>query len=150
MEMSEDGEMGQGAREDDGADEELQPPGEDLNGKQQQLGGSNGGGGKKRKKQSSGQLRDEGEEWAQKTLVLRNELDSVRAVWLEDVEDKEKKIKLLQTAMQGMQQQLLEAKAAQGDLPAFLLENKKDKVVMGKDKTLVAEWPPKAKKSKSK
>ena len=69
MEMSEEGEMGQGAREDDGADEELQPPGEDLNGKQQQLGGSNGGGGRKRKKQSSGQLRDEGEEWAQKTLV---------------------------------------------------------------------------------
>ena len=115
MEMSEEGEVGQG-REDDGADEELQPPGEDLNGKQQQLGGSNGGGGKKRKKQSSGQLRDEGEEWAQKTLVrislklsfwrffllqvLRNELDSVRAEWLEDVEDKEKKIKLLQTAMQ--------------------------------------------------
>ena len=116
MEMSEEGEVGQGAREDDGADEELQPPGEDLNGKQQQLGGSNGGGGRKRKKQSSGQLRDEGEEWAQKTLVrillkwsfwrcftlqvLRNELDSVRAEWLEDVEDKEKKIKLLQTAMQ--------------------------------------------------
>ena len=116
MEMSEESEMGQGAREDDGADEELQPPGEDLNGKQQQLGGSNGGGGRKRKKQSSGQLRDEGEEWAQKTLVrislklsfwrcfilqvLRNELDSVRAEWLEDVEDKEKKIKLLQTAMQ--------------------------------------------------
>ena len=66
MEMSEEGEVGQGAREDDGADEELQPPGEDLNGKQQQLGG---GGGKKRKKQSSGQLRDEGEEWAQKAQV---------------------------------------------------------------------------------
>ena len=32
--------------------------------------------------------------------MLRNELDSVRAEWLEDVEDKEKKIKLLQTAMQ--------------------------------------------------
>ena len=31
---------------------------------------------------------------------LRNELDTVRAEWLEDVEDKEKKIKLLQTAMQ--------------------------------------------------
>jgi len=150
MEMSEEGEVGQGAREDDGADEELQPPGEDLNGKQQQLGGSNGGGGRKRKKQSSGQLRDEGEEWAQKTLVLRNELDSVRAEWLEDVEDKEKKIKLLQTAMQGMQQQLLEAKAAQGDLPAFLLDNKKDKEKVKKDVTLVAEWPPKAKRSKSK
>jgi len=150
MEMSEEGEVGQGAREDDGADEELQPPGEDLNGKQQQLGGSNGGGGRKRKKQSSGQLRDEGEEWAQKTLVLRNELDSVRAEWLEDVEDKEKKIKLLQTAMQGMQQQLLEAKAAQGDLPAFLLDNKKDKEKVKKDVTLVAEWPPKAKRSNSK
>jgi len=147
MEMSEEGEVGQGAREDDGADEELQPPGEDLNGKQQQLGG---GGGKKRKKQSSGQLRDEGEEWAQKAQVLRNELDSVRAEWLEDVEDKEKKIKLLQTAMQGMQQQLLEAKAAQGDLPAFLLDNKKDKEKVNKDVTLVAEWPPKAKRSKSK
>merc|ERR550519_921584 len=150
MEMSEEGEVGQGAREDDGADEELQPPGEDLNGKQQQLGGSNGGGGRKRKKQSSGQLRDEGAEWAQKTLVLRNELDSVRAEWLEDVEDKEKKIKLLQTAMQGMQQQLLEAKAAQGDLPAFLLDNKKDKDKVKKDVALVAEWPPKAKRSKSK
>ena len=32
--------------------------------------------------------------------MLRNELDSVRAEWLEDVEEKEKKIKLLQTAMQ--------------------------------------------------
>merc|ERR1719305_1434081 len=129
MEMSEEGEVGHGAREDDGADEELQPPGEDLNGKQQQLGGSNGGGGRKRKKQSSGQL---------------------RAEWLEDVEDKEKKIKLLQTAMQGMQQQLLEAKAAQGDLPAFLLDNKKDKEKVKKDVTLVAEWPPKAKRSNSK
>ena len=48
-----------------------------------------------------------------------------------------------------MQQQLLEAKAAQGDLPAFLLENKKDKVDKGKDMTLVAEWPP-SKRSKSK
>ena len=48
---------------------------------------------------------------------------------------------------QGMQQQLLEAKAAQGDLPAFLLDNKKDKE---KDVTMVAEWPPKAKRSMSK
>ena len=32
--------------------------------------------------------------------VWKNELDSVRAEWQEDVEDKEKKIKLLQTAMQ--------------------------------------------------
>ena len=100
--------------------------------------------------------------------MWKNELDSVRAEWQEDVEDKEKKIKLLQTAMQvgkatflpefngkptnsqGMQQQLLEAKAAQGDLPAFLLDNKKDKEKMSKDVTLVAEWPPKAKKSNSK
>jgi len=149
MDMSEEGEAST-AREDDGADEELQPPGEDLNGKQQQLPGSNRGGGKRRKKQSSGQLRDEGEEWAQKAQVWRNELDSVRAEWQEDVEDKEKKIRLLQTAMQGMQQQLLEAKAAQGDLPAFLLDNKKDKEKVKKDVTLVAEWPPKAKKSKSK
>ena len=52
---------------------------------------------------------------------------------------------------QGMQQQLLEAKAAQGDLPAFLLDNKKDKEKKAKkDVTLVAEWPPKAKRSKSK
>ena len=51
---------------------------------------------------------------------------------------------------QGMQQQLLEAKAAQGDLPAFLLDNKKEKEKGNKDVTLVAEWPPKAKKSKSK
>ena len=52
---------------------------------------------------------------------------------------------------QGMQQQLLEAKAAQGDLPAFLLDNKKEKENKGKkDVTLVAEWPPKTKKSKSK
>ena len=67
MDMSEEGDVGT-AREDDGADEELQPPGEDLNGKQQQQPSSNSGGGwgKKRKKQSSGQLRDEGEEWAQK------------------------------------------------------------------------------------
>ena len=49
-----------------------------------------------------------------------------------------------------MQQQLLEAKAAQGDLPAFLLDNKKEKEKGNKDVTLVAEWPPKAKKSKSK
>jgi len=147
MDLSEEGEVG-AAREDDGADEELQPPGEDLNGKQ--AGGGGGGGGKKRKKQSSGQMRDEGEEWAQKAQVWKNELDSVRAEWQEDVEDKEKKIKLLQTAMQGMQQQLLEAKAAQGDLPAFLLDNKKEKEKGNKDVTLVAEWPPKAKKSKSK
>ena len=128
MDLSEEGEVA-AAREDDGADEELQPPGEDLNGKQ--AGGGGGGGGKKRKKQSSGQMRDEGEEWAQKAqvrvwlawilflgkvalfnlslpwiswnLILqvwKNELDSVRAEWQEDVEDKEKKIKLLQTAMQ--------------------------------------------------
>jgi len=147
MDLSEEGE-GAAAREEDGADEELQPPGEDLNGKQ--AGGGGGGGGKKRKKQSSGQMRDEGEEWAQKAQVWKNELDSVRAEWQEDVEDKEKKIKLLQTAMQGMQQQLLEAKAAQGDLPAFLLDNKKEKEKGNKDVTLVAEWPPKAKKSKSK
>ena len=51
---------------------------------------------------------------------------------------------------QGMQQQLLEAKAAQGDLPAFLLDNKKDKEKVKKDVTLVAEWPPKAKRSNSK
>merc|ERR1719193_2973301 len=147
MDLSEEGEVGAG-REEDGADEELQPPGEDLNGKQ--AGGGGGGRGKKRKKQSSGQIRDEGEEWAQKAQVWKNELDSVRAEWQEDVEDKEKKIKLLQTAMQGMQQQLLEAKAAQGDLPAFLLDNKKEKEKGNKDVTLVAEWPPKAKKSKSK
>ena len=49
-----------------------------------------------------------------------------------------------------MQQQLLEAKAAQGDLPAFLLDNKKDKEKVNKDVTLVAEWPPKTKRSKSK
>ena len=66
MDLSEEGEVGAG-REDDGADEELQPPGEDLNGKQ--VSGGGGGGGKKRKKQSSGQLRDEGEEWAQKAQV---------------------------------------------------------------------------------
>merc|ERR1712192_300696 len=146
------GEVGNAAnaREDDAADEELQPPGEDLNGKQQ-ANNAGGGGGKKRKKQSSGQMRDEGEEWAQKAQVWKNELDSVRAEWQEDVEDKEKKIKLLQTAMQGMQQQLLEAKAAQGDLPAFLLDNKKEKENKGKkDVTLVAELPPKTKKSKSK
>jgi len=154
MDLSEEGEVANAnAREDDAADEELQPPGEDLNGKQQAAGsnGGGGGGGKKRKKQSSGQMRDEGEEWAQKAQVWKNELDSVRAEWQEDVEDKEKKIKLLQTAMQGMQQQLLEAKAAQGDLPAFLLDNKKEKENKGKkDVTLVAEWPPKTKKSKSK
>jgi len=151
MDMSEEGDVGT-AREDDGADEELQPPGEDLNGKQQQQqpSSNSGGGWGKRKKPSSGQLRDEGEEWAQKAQVWKNELDSVRAEWQEDVEDKEKKIKLLQTAMQGMQQQLLEAKAAQGDLPAFLLDNKKDKEKVNKDVTLVAEWPPKAKKSNSK
>ena len=70
MDMSEEGDVGT-AREDDGADEELQPPGEDLNGKQQQQPSSNSGGGwgKKRKKPSSGQLRDEGEEWAQKAQV---------------------------------------------------------------------------------
>lgn len=144
MEMSEEGEMG-GAREEDGADEELQPPGEDNHGKPQQPAGNGGGGGKKRKKRCSGQ--NGGDEWEQKAQGLRNELDTVRAEWLEDVEDKEKKIKLLQTAMQGMQQQLLEAKAAQGDLPAFLLDNKKDKE---KDVTMVAEWPPKAKRSMSK
>ena len=49
-----------------------------------------------------------------------------------------------------MQQQLLEAKAAQGDLPAFLLDNKKkEEEKRGKEGTLVAEWPP-AKRSKSK
>ena len=32
--------------------------------------------------------------------MWKNELDSIRAEWQEDVEDKEKKIKLLQTAMQ--------------------------------------------------
>ena len=32
--------------------------------------GNGGGGGKKRKKQSSGQMRDEGEEWAQKAQVM--------------------------------------------------------------------------------
>ena len=49
-----------------------------------------------------------------------------------------------------MQQQLLEAKAAQGDLPAFLLDNKKkEDEKKGKEGTLVAEWPP-AKRSKSK
>ena len=70
MDMSEEGDVGT-AREDDGADEELQPPGEDLNGKQQQQPSSNSGSGwgKKRKKPSSGQLRDEGEEWAQKAQV---------------------------------------------------------------------------------
>ena len=69
MDMSEEGEAST-AREDDGADEELQPPGEDLNGKQQQPSSNNGGGGgKKRKKQTSGQLRDEGEEWAQQAQV---------------------------------------------------------------------------------
>ena len=47
-----------------------------------------------------------------------------------------------------MQQQLLEAKAAQGDLPAFLLDNKKkEEEKRGKEGTLVAEWPP-AKRSK--
>ena len=45
---------------------------------------------------------------------------------------------------------MLEAKAAQGDLPAFLLDNKKDKEKVNKDVTLVAEWPPKTKRSKSK
>merc|ERR1719510_1722400 len=150
MDLSEeggrDGEVGIARDDDDvgkdGADEELHPPGEDLNGKQSV-------GNKKRRKKGSGQLRDEGEEWAQKAQMWKSELDLVRAGWQEDVEDKEKKIKLLQTAMQGMQQQLLEAKAAQGDLPAFLLENKKDKVDKGKDMTLVAEWPP-SKRSKSK
>ena len=49
-----------------------------------------------------------------------------------------------------MQQQLLEAKAAQGDLPAFLLDNKKmEEGKRGKEGTLVAEWPP-SKRSKSK
>ena len=49
-----------------------------------------------------------------------------------------------------MQQQLLEAKAAQGDLPAFLLDNKKkEEEKRGKEGTLVAEWPP-SKRSKSK
>ena len=36
----------------------------------------------------------------QSSQVWKNELDSIRAEWQEDVEDKEKKIKLLQTAMQ--------------------------------------------------
>lgn len=49
-----------------------------------------------------------------------------------------------------MQQQLLEAKAAQGDLPAFLLDNKKkEEEKKGKEGTLVAEWPP-SNRSKSK
>ena len=49
-----------------------------------------------------------------------------------------------------MQQQLLEAKAAQGDLPAFLLDNKKkEEEKRGKEGTLVVEWPP-SKRSKSK
>ena len=73
MDLSEEGEVANAnAREDDAADEELQPPGEDLNGKQAAgggVGGGGGGGGKKRKKQSSGQMRDEGEEWVQKAQV---------------------------------------------------------------------------------
>jgi len=148
MDLSEEGEVGTAREGDDDpkeGDEDLQPPGEDPGAKQ-----SNGGGGKKRKKRTSGQVRDDGEELAQKAQVWKNELDSIRAEWQEDVEDKEKKIKLLQTAMQGMQQQLLEAKAAQGDLPAFLLDNKKkEEEKRGKEGTLVAEWPP-AKRSKSK
>ena len=70
MDLSEeggrDGEVGIARDDDDvgkdGADEELHPPGEDLNGKQSV-------GNKKRRKKGSGQLRDEGQEWAQKAQV---------------------------------------------------------------------------------
>ena len=40
-----------------------------------------------------------------------------------------------------MQQQLLEAKAAQGDLPAFLLDNKKDKEKVNKVASITSLLP---------
>merc|ERR1719394_572054 len=89
MDLSEEGGVGTAREGDDDpkeGDEDLQPPGEDPGAKQ-----SNGGGGKKRKKRTSGQVRDDGEELAQKAQVWKNELDSIRAEWQEDVEDKEKK-----------------------------------------------------------
>ena len=67
MDLSEEGEVGTAREGDDDpkeGDEDLQPPGEDPGAKQ-----SNGGGGKKRKKRTSGQVRDDGEELAQKAQV---------------------------------------------------------------------------------
>ena len=68
MDLSEEGEVGAAREGDDDpkeGDEDLQPPGEDSGAKQ-----SNGGGGKKRKKRTSGQVRDDGEELAQKAQVF--------------------------------------------------------------------------------
>ena len=68
MDLSEEGEVGTAREGDDDpkeGDEDLQPPGEDPGAKQ-----SNGGGGKKRKKRTSGQVRDDGEELAQKAQVF--------------------------------------------------------------------------------
>ena len=66
MDLSEEGgREGEGDDDPKEGDEDLQPPGEDPGAKQ-----SNGGGGKKRKKRTSGQVRDDGEELAQKAQVI--------------------------------------------------------------------------------
>ena len=66
MDLSEEGgREGEGDDDPKEGDEDLQPPGEDPGAKQ-----SNGGGGKKRKKRTSGQVRDDGEELAQKAQVF--------------------------------------------------------------------------------
>lgn len=82
--------------------------------------------GKKRKIDTE-KLREESEEWACQAMGYRNEVESIKADMITEVENKDKQIKILQQTLQGMQQQLIEAQKKKNDLPAFLMSSEEKK-----------------------
>ncbi|KAI8772345.1 ecto-NOX disulfide-thiol exchanger 2-like [Biomphalaria glabrata] len=75
----------------------------------------------------SQKLKEENDALKCQMEAFKNEVDMVRQEWRTDVEDKDKQIKALQNALQGMQQQLIAHRAAASRLELEREENKSER-----------------------
>ncbi|KAK0060993.1 ecto-NOX disulfide-thiol exchanger 2 [Biomphalaria pfeifferi] len=75
----------------------------------------------------SQKLKEENDALKCQMEAFKNEVDMVRQEWRTDVEDKDKQIKALQNALQGMQQQLIAHRAAASRLELEREEKKSER-----------------------